>query len=417
MRAYLGVDWSAKEVVCAVAIGAGPVRRLKAVRRTFADVQALVEQVRLSDPSIEEVHVIIEAGSPGWAELFHHAGAVVHVADPKQAKKFAESLCSSGAKDDGRDAEYLVDMGRSPPHLPEVWLPEDEVRAQLVELGGMHEALTRDCTAAEQRLRCLLRERAPAFEAALDDLSRGWVIRLLREVPTPWHAASLTEADFRRILDRSGARETTKVKVIKALAETRVPWLTARLARVHALHVRQLVDQIESLTNQLATVEKELDELTRGMELRKQMESVGGIATKMASRLLEFAFSSVPEHRDQAGVQLGASPVFQGSGRTSRGKAKGKAVMRRAAPPRARATSYLLGRLASQQLGWAGRMYGDGRQRGQDAATVYRRIARCLLRILTAMARTGELYNDERYEQKLREKGVRWAISSESSAA
>ncbi len=135
MKAYVGVDWSAKEVVCSVGVGDELPRRITGASRTLAGVRDLLERVKKRDPRITEIHVIIEAGSPGWAELFHHAGAIVHVVDAKQAKAYAESVCSSGAKDDGRDADNLVGMGRSPRHLPKVWKPEGELQAQLGELS------------------------------------------------------------------------------------------------------------------------------------------------------------------------------------------------------------------------------------------------------------------------------------------
>jgi hypothetical protein len=51
-------------------------------------------------------------------------------------------------------------------------------------------------------------------------------------------------------------------------------------------------------------------------------------------------------------------------------------------------------------------MFTDGRRRGQNAATVYRRIARSLLRILTAMPRTGQPYDETRYIASPKANGV-----------
>lgn len=410
MKAYLGVDWSATGVDCSLGIGEeGPTRAIKGAKRTLEGVRDLMERVRKRDSRIEEVHVIIEAGAPGWVEMFHHAGAIVHVVDPKQAKAFAASVCSSGAKDDARDADNLVGMGRSARHLPAVWGPGGELREPLCELGGLHETLTQDSVAAQQRLRAHLRERLPALEQVLPDLTRGWTLRLLRVVPTALHAERLSEVEIRAALEGSGAHETTRAKVVEALRACRAPWLTEGVARVHELHVVLLLDQIEQLCGQIAKVEGELDALTRDMDIRGHLESIGGVGPKMANRLIQFAFDEIPEHRDQAAIQLGAAPVFRGSGKTKHGKPKGKAAMRHTVSSRARATTYLLGRLASQQLAWAKRMYADARQRGQKAALAYRRIARCVLRILTAMARNGQPYDDDRYVAALQAKGVPWA--------
>jgi transposase len=417
MKAYVGVDWSATEVACALAEGDGPVRRMKGARRTFASVKALVDSVR-ERRDVSEVLVLIEVGAPGWAELFHQAGATVFVADPKQAKAFAASVCSSGAKDDARDAENLVGMLRGQQHRLKEWAPKDDQRAQLDELGSMHEALSQDVRRAEQRVRGLLRERMPAVDAAIYNLSKPWALRLLREAPTPWHAARLGDEGLDATLTAGRARPATRAKVREAYAHCAAPWLTEVAARAHAVHLRQLVDQLEFLARQLAEVEAQMDELTADLDLRKTLESVSGVALLMSSRLMQYAFDDEePSHRDAAGVRIGACPVFSGSGRTPKGTPKGRARMRRATDPRARATSYLLGRQAALQLGWAKRMYADARQRGQNAATAYRRIARSLLRILTAMIRTGEAYDDARYVAALRAKGVAWADEPTESAA
>lgn len=415
MKAYVGVDWSASEVTCSVAVGDGPVRRIKGAKRTHESVAALLQRVRELHAEELEIHVIIEAGTPGWVEMFHDAGAMVHVVDPKQAKAWGESRGSSGAKDDARDADHLVGMGRSPDHVPPVWKPRTELQRQLDVLGTMHETTTTAIGATQQRLRSVLREAFPLLEAELKDLTRHWVLALLRLVPTVWHVGQVEEADVEAAL--RGAMKTTRAKVRGALATSHAPRLTAGAARIEALHVRQLIAQIELFSQQLTAIEEEVDALTRDLDLRRQLDGVGGIGLKLAHRLIEFAFDEVPETRDQAGIRLGACPVFRGSGKTSRGKPKGKAVMRRAASPRAKSTTYLLGRLASQQLGWAGRMYVDARARGQTAATAYRRIARSLLRILTAVVRTGEPYDDARYVASLKAKGVPWASDPETHAA
>ena len=83
--------------------------------------------------------------------------------------------------------------------------------------------------------------------------------------------------------------------------------------------------------------------------------------------------------------------------------------MRKSVNPYARATAYLLGRLATLHLAWAAKMYEHGRSRGQTAATTYRRVARSLLRILSAMATTGEPYDEARYIAALKAKSVVWA--------
>jgi transposase len=384
------------------------VRSIAGAEPTLESVRDLVRRARARHPE-QELHVVIEAGSEHWVWLFHAAGTTVFVVDPKQAKAFAESLHSSGAKDDSRDSGTLAQLGLSPSHAKEPWAPSSELHSQLAVLASGHEQLINDLGRAQQRLRDLLRAHMPVVNGALRDVSTAWVATVLKAIPTPWHARKLTRPEFDQLLAGSGSRQKSRDALWNAIQATEAPWLGESQARAIALRVGQLVDQIQQLVAQLAEVDRELDVLTQPMKVRSILESLDGIGLNLSVALILFGVGDVSTDRDQLSVQMGASPVFIGSGRTQKGKAKGHAVMRRAAPPRARASVFLLGRLASQRLDWAIEMYKDARSRGQKAATAYRRIARSVLRIVSAMVRTGHEYDNARYVRALQQKGVRWA--------
>lgn len=406
MQAYMGVDWSASSVVCATAAGSGKPKRIAGARPSLSEVSDLVERVRARHPEAGEVQVLIEAGSPHWINLFHSAGAIVYVADARQAKKFAESLCSSGAKADQRDAYTLTEMLRSPAHRPAPWVPQKTLEP-LQSLGTAHEQVNQELTRVQQQLRDRLRANMPLVDQTLKDLKSQWVICFLRAVPTPWHAHDLDLETLVEMMPR--CRQTRRRTLWEALQRTEAPWMTEAAAKVEALRVEQLLARMELLMKQLGELDEHLDALTSDLPARKYLESIKGIGLRQAAALIQFAFVGELTHRDQAGIQLGASPVFSGSGETRDGRPKGHSRMRRAAHYRARRATYLLGRLAQQHLRWATAMYNDGRARGQSAATAYRRIARSLLRILTAMVRAAKPYDEDRYIEALKKNGVAWA--------
>ena len=416
MKAYLGVDWSATEIVCAVAGEEGRPKRIRGrTGPTLDSVRALVERARTM-AGADEVIAMIEAGSPIWIWLLFTAGAVVHVADSKQARRFAESQSSSGAKDDQRDAESLTDMCRSASHRKNPWKPDPAEIQQLDILAGLHEQITRDLGRTKQRLRDVVGRSMPLVEKALPkELCSRWVDAFLRKVATPRHARNLTRADLDGMLVRT--RSATRDRVWEALQKTEAPWLTAPVAETIRLQVRFELDQMALLGKQLAEVEKRMDRVTQTMATRQMAESMGGIALKLSASLIQYAFrDGVPGDRDQASVRMGASPVFTGSARRKDGKPKGRVHMRRAAPARARRATYLIGRLASQHLDWGRAMYANAMERGQKPATAYRRIARCVLRIQTAMMRTQQPYDNARYVAALKAKGIRWADGLEQAA-
>jgi transposase len=357
----------------------------------------------------EEVLVMLEAGTHVWAPLLHAAGAVVHVVDPKQARRYAESQCSSGAKDDRRDAASLLDMSRSAAHRRAAWRPATGNVQQLEILGLLHEQRTTDLTRSKQRVREMVRRTMPLVEQALpEDLDSAWVDVFLRAVPTAWHAARLEHGALTTLMPR--ARKTTRAAMWDAMTRTAAPWLAEEVAETYALAVRSELDQSKLLAAQLDEVERQMDALTRDSQGRSLFETMAGIGLLMAVALTQHGFcEGSAGGRDDAAVRMGASPVFSGSATTAKGAPKGRTRMRRATSSRARRATYLLGRLASQNLSWAKAMYADGRSRGQPAATVYRRIARCVLRILTAMLRDNEPYDEQRYVAALKAKGVPWA--------
>lgn len=407
MKAYVGADWSATRVVCATAAESGRPRNIAGAIPSLASVRELIVRVR-ERHGATEIHVIIESGSAGWVRLFAEAGAITHVVDAKQAKKFAESLSSSGSKSDKSDARTLVEMLRSSAHCPPIWEANPELES-LKALSAAREQASKERTRVIQQLRSVLCEHMPLVDQHLT-IGTQWATRFLRRVPTPAHAADLDFEEFVRLTKRCGTPR--RESLWRALQDTESPWLSPALSAVEAMRVESLLDRLELVDRQLEGLDAELDRSSAVMEGRALLESVDGVGLQTAVLLLVFAFGgSMPTHRDQAAVQLGAAPVFRGSGTHKNGQPKGHAVMRRAASSRARRGSYLLGRLAQQNLGWAKAMYADGRARGQSAATAYRRISRSLLRILTAMIRDGEPYDDAKYVAALKARGVVWAAS------
>lgn len=410
MRVYLGADWSASEVVCAIATDDSEPRSVGAAGRSVDSVRALLHHVRERQDDITEIHAFIEVGAPGWVEILHDAGAHVHVVDAKQAKAFAESLCSSAAKDDARDASVLAQLGRERCDRLAQWSPPSDISIELRELAWLHEKRSQTCRSEVQRLRSKLRESFPQLEAVLANLTAGWTLRLLRAVPTPYHAARLSRKSFDELM--WGSRQSTRNTVWSALTSVEEGRESEDVAEVRAFVLRTLLNEIEQQREVIVELERRLDAATEDLIERPLLESIGGVGVKMSNRLLELAFdgATVPEHRDEASIRLGASPVFRGSGKGKRGRPKGIVIMRRSASSRAQATTYLLGRLATQHLGWARAKYAWDMQHNKGSARSYRGIARSLLRIMTAILKSGEPYDDARYVSRLKNKGQQWAM-------
>jgi len=411
MIVYLGVDWAASAAETSVAFGMDRPCRFKKLARGAKQVRDAIADLA-SRSEVIEVRVIIESGAPGWVELFHEAGARVFVVDAAQSKAFAASLRSSGAKCDGSDADMMVLMGQSPVHAEREWKPRSAIVEAQDHLVRAHvSAGNRQCQ-AQQRLRALLREHLLPVEVGLKNLDRKWVWRLLHAAPTSFHAAKLSRSEFDALMDGTGIQRTTRNRMWDCLTAAAARPVDETLAKGLAARVRAMVDDIEHYADQKAEIESELDALTAGLELRQTLESIDGIGKTLSQHLMAVGFDieAAPRDRDDVAIRMGAAPVFVGTGDKKNGKGKkGYVKMRRSASSLARRTTYLLGRLASQNLAWAKAQYAHARSRGKNAATAYRIVARSLLRILSAIIRNNEPYDEERYIRRLIAQGVPWA--------
>jgi len=154
MVTWIGADWDSEK--CVVAYSDGQAVKRAKVKRHPRDVELFVQQ-------FDGCVVGIESGDNLWPKLWRHAGAVVHVFDGKKARNYSESLCSSGARDDRRSAEDILEMVQSKPHRHNSNVEPGGVLAAFERLLRIQEDARKDVTRHKNRLTSLLRQVHPAL--------------------------------------------------------------------------------------------------------------------------------------------------------------------------------------------------------------------------------------------------------------
>ena len=402
MVVQMGIDWARHELVARVRCG-DKSKKVK-LARNLSGVEELMRLARALGGSEAQVEVSIEAGDVGLVAALHAKGAVVYVQDAKQARRFAESLGSSGAKDDDRDAQTLLRMLDSAPHRGSVWEPSEELRETAGVLLDDHDDVSAKIQRAVNQLREHLVYSHPALERALPDLTSESALRVLQAVPTWQHGAALSQEEREQVLDSCRFRATRRAQVAAALSEQWVEQPQV-VREAHAARVRRLVSELGLLRKQQAELDAGMDALAAQYTQTEQLRSLPGIGVMLALSLLALDAQSLSQgERDALGVWCGACPVARQSG-----KSLHVVRMRKSSPVRGRRTAYLLAMQAIRRLGWAKAQYAHLRGRGKAHGTALRIIARSLLRLLAALLRTGEPYDEARYLRALQSKGVAWA--------
>ena len=73
-----------------------------------------------------------------------------------------------------------------------VWTPPSEEATQLSRALARHEALTAKKVRETQQLRATLASMMPLVDQAIDEMDAKWARALVRAMPTPHHATTMT---------------------------------------------------------------------------------------------------------------------------------------------------------------------------------------------------------------------------------
>lgn len=400
MEVYVGVDWARYEGV-ALAVAGDREKRFK-YERTVAGIDALVAALRRFVGTDCVVRTAIEGGDHAIAVLLSkQKGFIVHVVDPKQAKRHAESLRSSRAKDDARDARNLALMAQSEKHRGAPFSVPDAKREALdIVMSELESSDNRQQRLVNQ-LRAKLVAFAPAIDRAFRDVTTKRALALIEMAPTAAHGQANTPevwADFCR---------THKVHMKdreRLLDAARAPWreLPSEVSSVVAKQIRFMVQELRAATASRDAVDSMLEELMREDPKAQRLQTIKGVGTTIAAMLTALGATEAND-RDELAMLVGVAPVTIESGKT-------RVVSQRyEVSSLAKRASFLLGLGGARWLTWGKSMYADGRARKQSHAHATRRVGRSMLRIIHSMLTKGTDHDEDRYIASLKARGVKWA--------
>jgi Transposase len=198
---FVGIDWGTQHhQVCVLdhtrqCVGTRTVEHggagLAQLATWFMDLAA-------GDPAC--VAVAIEVPRGAVVETLVERGFRVFAINPKQLDRFRDRHTVAGAKDDRRDAFVLADsLCTDMASFRPVCLEEPHVLV-LRELSRAEEALGEEFRRAANRLREQWYRFYPQMLHLCPAADEGWLWALWELVPTPAHAACVTEEDVQRVL-------------------------------------------------------------------------------------------------------------------------------------------------------------------------------------------------------------------------
>lgn len=319
-RVYLGIDVGKASHRACAARASGEVLFNVAADNRAADIDRV-----LARAGAGALVVVDQKRNIGALAVARARAAGMEVAYlPGLAMKRARDMFPGAAKTDEIDAEVIALTAAGMPWALRPVAEESAEAASLRMLASQREFAVRQRTQAKNRLRAVLLEVDPAFEAAVD-LSRGWQVTVLAELGGPSGIASAGTRRFRAVAERSGGASREASEALRAAASAAAPGPGAADGLV-----RMLASQVARCGEDVDALDAAISRALAGDEAYRCLLTVPGIGPKTAAALVTAVDISLFRSHDELASYCGVAPANRQSGTslnsTSPGRGGNKAL-------------------------------------------------------------------------------------------
>jgi len=260
---YLGIDVSKKTHHFVVLDNEGEkFSKSFTLQNTHEDFQKLIKRLKELNLSSENTLAGLEATGIFWENLYSfltEAGYKVIVINPHQSNKFREALRKK-AKTDDIDAYVIAGLLRSGSAAAS-YVPEEQVQT-LRELSRMRYEFVKDRKNYQRRVYALLELVFPEYSrTALGNPFGIASTAILKRFPTARH---MTEAKVKQIekIVRSIKGNNFNIDEIKNILQmARTSIYSGKAYQARGLTIRMLLENIQTLSNHIAELEKQIEDI------------------------------------------------------------------------------------------------------------------------------------------------------------
>lgn len=394
-KMYVGLDLGNEKNALCVVDAAGGLVGQRLARNDLDTLDGLKAFTKETAP--RDVHVAVEDRRNAVVDALVGFGFVVFTINPKQVDRFRDRFTVAGAKDDRRDAFVLATSLRTDPLAFRRVELETATQIELRSLAARINDLDGELRRMSNQLRAQLLRYFPAILTLLGGCDRPWLWELVKLLKSPTLALGVSDSEIGDVLRKCHVRKV-KVPDVRAVVQVRHLPTSAGVAEAALSHALQLIDRLHLVDAQRDTVKAARDKLLAGMSGTVDgpsdvdiILSVPGIGAKTATTLIVEA---APVLRSQNYGLLraiaGVAPVTKRSGKSE------LVNMRYACNPRLRNALHLAAQRAIQGDERLAALYASQRSSGSNHSRALRTIADRMLKLVTSMLRTRQLYDENR---------------------
>jgi len=399
--AYIGLDWADAEHSVHLQAVDGRVEHQTVAQRPEA-LQAWVADLQRRFP-----------GGPIAVAIEQRKGAVVHALlqydcfvlypiNPKALARYREAFVTSGAKDDPRDSELLLDLIVRHRAQLRAWVPDTVESRLLLALCEQRRKLVNHRVALTNRLTSLLKQYFPQALEWVGDVNSLQGCDFLARWPTLAAVQRARPTTVRQFYRTHNCR-TANVITTRLAAIARAVPLTTDVAVIEPLRlsVQAYATQLRTVLAHVATFDDRIAALFATHADRAVFVSFPGAGAVCAPRLAAVFGTDRTRWPSAAALQAhaGIAPVTVRSG---------KSVWvhhRLACPTFVKQTFHEFADQSIRFSRWARAYYDQQRARGNDHHAALRALAYKWMRILFRCWTERRPYDEDTYIDALRRHG------------
>jgi transposase len=411
--AFVGIDWADEEhAVCVldpVSVGGKERLRREVLPHTPEAIAAWASGLA-RDFGSRPVAVMIEQSRGALLHaLLQHPQLVLYPINPKQAARYREALVHSGKKDDPTDAECLARFVREHHRALRAWRPADAATRELAQLVELRRKAVESRKQTAQQVEARLKQYYPL---ALDLGDAALTIAIVERWPTHQSLARANPATLRRFFAQHGRRNAEKVNELIDRIRAATPLTTDRaIIAPNALALKFLVKELRVLEAAVAEFDGTIAQCFATHPDAELFRSPPGAGAALAPRLL-VAFGTDRDRfasADEVQAYSGIAPITKRSG-------KSRQVSKRYFCNKfLRQTFHEFADHARKWSTWSKAFYEYLRTRGHRHHAAVRCLAFKWIRILFRCWKNRQPYDELRYLQQLRSKGVSYLTNLPST--
>jgi transposase len=319
---------------------------------------------------------------------------VLFLVNPITVKKYREALYPSGAKDDPRDCDVMLDLLETNRNRLRVWMPEPEYVRKIDLLSRHRRGIVDKITALTNELSAHLKAYYPQAFDLVGELDTRQCCDFLEKWPNLQSAKKAKKSQLEKFYKSHNCRSSQKIGERIQIINQSIPITEDQaICSVYQLSVESIVGQLRLLLNSVQSFDDELSKCFDQHPEKYFYDALPGAGLVLKPRLAAAFGVNRSKFDTAADLQSfsGVAPVTEKSGRSC------WVHWRFACPKFLRQTFVEFANHSRNKSIWAAAYYQDLRKRGKHHQAALRALAYKWIRILFKCWKDGVPYNENLY--------------------